>query len=174
MPFKTTRDRLNGRRNFKLRRGTWYARRHIKDPKDVRVYFIGPEGYGVPRHVNANYYWRKFRGALVRDLRIRVPRHFDFRLWKLRGVLITSIEYWKTYLIIRLLQSVNPDVIFVLVGWDARKLRPLIDTDHTVIEVDSPMWARGNFHKSRIFSKINNILKDRGLPPVDWRLIRVH
>ena len=64
-------------------------------------------------------------------------------------------------------------VVFVLWGGYAQKKRPLIDESrHAVIASahPSPLSANAGFFGSKPFSKINALLTDKGLSPIDWTL----
>lgn len=69
--------------------------------------------------------------------------------------------------------SKKGDVLFVLLGNNAKKVEKLIDKDkNTVIyEVHpSPLAAYRGFFGSKIFTKINNYLKENNKKEIDWTL----
>ena len=78
---------------------------------------------------------------------------------------------WFTDGVLRKLVVENPDIIVVLWGNEARKKKslllglanPIIESAHP-----SPLGAYRGFMGSKPFSRINQILKDQGKPPVRW------
>ena len=74
--------------------------------------------------------------------------------------------------VIRYLSDNRSGIIFMLWGNYARSKKALIDTSrHTVLEAAHPSpLAGGAFFGCRHFSKANEILRQEGLDPIDWRL----
>jgi len=78
---------------------------------------------------------------------------------------------WFTDGVLRKLVVENPGIIVVLWGNEARKKKslllgltnPIIESAHP-----SPLGAYKGFMGSKPFSRINQILKDQGKPPVRW------
>jgi uracil-DNA glycosylase len=78
---------------------------------------------------------------------------------------------WFTDGVLRKLVVENPGIIVVLWGNEARKKKslllglanPIIESAHP-----SPLGAYRGFMGSKPFSRINQILKDQGKPPVRW------
>ena len=75
--------------------------------------------------------------------------------------------------IIKLLNTREEPVIFVLWGGNARRKKSLIDTSrHYVLESahPSPLSAYRGFFGCKHFSKINEILQGLGKAPIDWQI----
>lgn len=120
------------------------------------------------------------------DLHYPYPANGDLSLWAERGVLlwnvIPSCTAWKSLShnwvewdllnkeILLALQE-KGDVVFVALGQVAREKLKHINSDNKIIETShpSPLGARAKrnpFLGSRVFSRINGLLKD----PIDWKL----
>jgi len=64
-------------------------------------------------------------------------------------------------------------VAFILLGNDAKTVKPLIDVGrHVIFEAahPSPLSAHRGFFGSRPFSTVNRMLEERGAEAIDWRL----
>uniref|UniRef100_UPI003263E04E uracil-DNA glycosylase family protein n=1 Tax=uncultured Eubacterium sp. TaxID=165185 RepID=UPI003263E04E len=75
--------------------------------------------------------------------------------------------------IIKLLNTREEPVIFVLWGGNARRKKSLIDTSrHYVLESahPSPLSAYRGFFGCKHFSKANEFLKANGIEPIDWQI----
>lgn len=82
-------------------------------------------------------------------------------------------DIWNTFTdsIIKLLNSKEKPIIFVLWGKNARNKKKLIDTNkHFIIESahPSPLSAYRGFFDSKPFSKVNEYLISTGQVPIDW------
>lgn len=82
-------------------------------------------------------------------------------------------DIWNTFTdsIIKLLNSKEKPIVFVLWGKNARDKKKLIDTDkHFIIESahPSPLSAYRGFFGSKPFSKVNEYLISTGQVPIDW------
>lgn len=66
-------------------------------------------------------------------------------------------------------------VIFVLLGKEAQKYENLISNIHHVIKLPhpSPHSAHKGFLFSKVFNKINAILKEEGMGQIDWKSIEL-
>ena len=66
----------------------------------------------------------------------------------------------------------NPDVIYLLLGKDAQKVKRQIDSKITVLESSHPSGLSCNrgFLGCGHFKRINDLLIGRGLEPIDWNL----
>lgn len=65
-------------------------------------------------------------------------------------------------------------LVFILWGNNARQKRKLIDTSkHLIIESPHPSFFSANkgFFGSKPFSKTNSWLVEKGLAPIDWKLV---
>lgn len=123
------------------------------------------------------------------DLNTAYPINGDLSSWAAQGVLLlnaslsvpagkpgTHLKDWKAFskACIKGLSKTKTNLIFVLWGGFAHKLEPLIDTKkHEVLKTGhpSPLSAnRGFWFGNRHFSKINEKLLRKNLPPIDWSL----
>jgi len=125
---------------------------------------------------------------LKSDLGIEEPIHGNLTSWGKNGVLllnsVLTVEAHKpgshynrgwerfTNKILELL-SENEEVVFVLWGKKAQeKIASLSLQYKSVIKSahPSPFSANNGFFGSKPFSKVNQILKKKGIDPVDWKL----
>ena len=125
---------------------------------------------------------------LKSDLRIEEPTHGNLTNWGKNGVLllnsVLTVEAHKpgshynrgwerfTNKILELL-SENKKVVFILWGKKAQEKASSVNlTDSFVIESahPSPFSANNGFFGSKPFSKVNLMLREMGLDPVDWKL----
>jgi uracil-DNA glycosylase len=126
------------------------------------------------------------------DLHYPEPTTGSLVDWCKRGVLLwnttPSCTAWRslshadwteyTYLNRDILGALSEkgNVIFVFLGNRARELTKYVSDDRATILCASHPSPRGSLNSrtpflgSRIFSKINGTLRDRGLAPIDWRL----
>ena len=122
---------------------------------------------------------------------VKVPRPKDGSLipWAKQGVLLLNAVLtvrqaqpnshaghgWEDFTdaVIRAVSAKQNPVVFLLWGRYAQKKKKLIDAKrHLVLEGThpSPLSASSGFFGSRPFSKVNEALKAKGRPPVDWTL----
>ena len=125
---------------------------------------------------------------LKADLGIEEPTHGNLSNWGKNGVLllnsVLTVEAHKpgshynrgwerfTDKILELL-SENEDVVFILWGKKAQEKASSINLqDNSVIKSahPSPFSANNGFFGSKPFSKVNLMLREMGLDPVDWKL----
>ena len=123
------------------------------------------------------------------DLGVPPPAHGNLERWAAAGVLLLNTTLtvrggeagshrgrgWERFTdrIIEVLSARAEPLVFVLWGSSARAKRPMIDTGrHGVVESahPSPLSAHRGFLGSRPFSKVNELLADRGADPIDWTL----
>ncbi|MGA1551703.1 MAG: uracil-DNA glycosylase [Ilumatobacteraceae bacterium] len=123
------------------------------------------------------------------DLGVPPPVHGNLERWAAAGVLLLNTTLtvrggeagshrdrgWERFTdrIIEVLSARAEPLVFVLWGSSARAKRPMIDTGrHGVLESahPSPLSAHRGFLGSRPFSKVNELLADRGADPIDWTL----
>ncbi len=82
---------------------------------------------------------------------------------------------WFTDSVIKLLSDKKENLVFILWGGNAKSKKPLIDqTKHYIIESvhPSPLSAYGGFFGSKPFSKTNEYLLSKNIPPIDWDLTK--
>ena len=125
---------------------------------------------------------------LKSDLGLEEPIHGNLTNWGENGVLllnsVLTVEAhkpgshynrgWETFTdkILELL-SKNKEVVFILWGKKAReKVASINLQDDSVIKSahPSPFSANNGFFGSKPFSKVNLILRKKGLEPIDWKL----
>ena len=125
---------------------------------------------------------------LKSDLGIEEPLHGNLTNWGKNGVLllnsVLTVEAHKpgshynrgwerfTNKILELL-SENEEVVFVLWGKKAQEKVASINLQcNSVIKSahPSPFSANNGFFGSKPFSKVNLMLREKGLDPVDWKL----
>ena len=125
---------------------------------------------------------------LKSDLGIEEPIHGNLTGWGKNGVLllnsVLTVEAHKpgshynrgwerfTNKILELL-SENKKVVFILWGKKAQEKASSVNlTDSFVIESahPSPFSANNGFFGSKPFSKVNLVLREKGLDPIDWKL----
>lgn len=123
------------------------------------------------------------------DLGCYIPNNGYLIPWSDQGVLLlnTSLTVrahqanshqnvgWEIFTdnIIKLLNTREEPVIFVLWGSNARRKKALIDSSkHYILESahPSPLSAYRGFFGCKCFSKINEILKDLKKEPIDWQI----
>jgi uracil-DNA glycosylase len=123
------------------------------------------------------------------DLGIPAPPHGNLEKWARQGVLLLnaslSVEAgkplshssvgWETFTdkIISELSARKQNLVFLLWGAFAQKKTALIDASrHHILTAPhpSPLSASRGFFGCKHFSKTNAILRQQGLPEIDWRL----
>lgn len=165
----------------------------------VRVVILGQDPYhnpgqamglcfSVPKKVQLPASLKNIYKELHRDVGFKIPDHGDLTAWASQGVFllntILTVEKNKagshsnigwhlfTNAVIRTLSDQRDGLIFLLWGNYAKSKRELIDTKkHVVLEAAHPSpLARDAFSGCSHFSQVNQILKQRGEPPIDWSL----
>lgn len=130
---------------------------------------------------------------LQTDLGIPPARHGYLEHWARQGVLLLNSvltvqlglaashrdKGWERFTdaVIRLVNAKPEPVVFMLWGSYAQKKAAFVDSidqggRHLVLKAPhpSPLSAHNGFFGSRHFSKANEFLESRSLPPIDWRL----
>lgn len=170
--------------------------------KDLRVVLLGQDPYhnvgqahglcfsvqeGVPNPPSLENIFKELKSDLGYDR----PTNGTLTKWAKEGVLLlnTSLSVrahqanshskcgwaWFTDSVIKLVSDQKEHVVFILWGGNARSKKPLIDkTKHCIIESahPSPLSAHNGFFGSKPFSKTNEYLISKGLPPIDWDLTK--
>ena len=75
--------------------------------------------------------------------------------------------------VIKTISDLRAGVVFLLWGRYAQNKEALIDTNkHFILKAPhpSPLSAHRGFFGSKQFSKTNRILRENGLPEIDWHL----
>lgn len=171
-----------------------------KTPFDkVRVVILGQDPYhgpgqamglcfSVPRHVAIPASLRNIYKELHRDIGFKIPNHGDLSAWTGEGVFLLNATLtveknmanshsnigWQIFTdaVIKKLSDQKRGIIFLLWGNNARMKKQLIDTKHNVVlEAAHPSpLARDAFSGCGHFSKVNQVLKDRGELPINWTI----
>jgi uracil-DNA glycosylase len=168
--------------------------------KSVRVLLLGQDPYPTPGHAHGLCFsvrpevrpiprsLQNIYKELQADIGFRIPNHGCLESWASQGVLLLNTVLtvrageanshkdrgWETFTskILEGVNSLDSRVVFLLWGRQAQKKREAITNPlHAVIECahPSPLSAR-HFFGCRCFSKTNHLLRERGLPPVEWGL----
>jgi uracil-DNA glycosylase len=174
--------------------------RAFKQPfGDVRVLIVGQDPYPTPGNAVGLSFSvapdvRRLPPSLVNifteyaeDLGFPAPASGDLSPWSERGVLLLNRVLtvapgapgshrgngWEevTDQAIRALAGRQQPLVAILWGRDARTLAPLLDGVARIESAHpSPYSAGGGFFGSRPFSRANQLLKQQGAEPVDWKL----
>ena len=166
---------------------------------DVRVLVVGQDPYPDPRHpIGLSFAverhvrplppsLRNIYAELRDDLGVEPPAHGDLSAWADQGVMLLNRvltvrpgdsnshqgKGWEaiTERAITALAERGGPCVAVLWGKPAQSLKPLlgaipwVESSHP-----SPFSARISFLGSKPFSRVNRLLEDQGVPPVDWTL----
>ena len=168
--------------------------------KDVKVLILGQDPYhgenqahglafSVQKGVKIPPSLLNIYKELHEDLDCYIPNNGYLIPWADQGVLLLNTALtvraheanshqnigWEIFTdnIIKLLNTREEPVIFVLWGGNARRKKSLIDTSrHYVLESahPSPLSAYRGFFGCKHFSKINEILQGLGKDPIDWQI----
>ncbi len=151
------------------------------DAHGLAFSYVGPKA--VPASLRVIF------RELCDDVGCPVPRGGDLTKWASQGVLLLNAALttetgrsgahmklgWSA-LVDQVVASVSagrPAVAFLLWGANARSRASLVDgAKHLVLESGhpSPLNRARDFPGSRPFSRANDWLVSRGIPPVDWTL----
>jgi uracil-DNA glycosylase len=166
---------------------------------DVKVLIVGQDPYPTPGHpVGLSFSVapevRPLPGSLVNiykeymaDLGHPAPTNGDLTSWTEQGVLLLNRvltvmpgkpashrgKGWEqvTEQAIHGLVGRNKPLVAILWGRDARNLRPMLGQVPCVESAHpSPLSARNGFFGSRPFSRVNQLLEQQGVAPVEWKL----
>ncbi|MFO0744463.1 MAG: uracil-DNA glycosylase [Myxococcota bacterium] len=166
---------------------------------DVRVLILGQDPYHDDGQAHGLCFsvkpptrpppsLRNIFKELASDIGVAAPGHGDLSAWARRGVLLLNAvltvqahapgshagKGWETFTdaVIRRVDALPTPVVFCLWGAYARKKARLVDTSrHAVIEGAHPSpLSAAKFVGSRPFSAIDQALRARGRPAMDWSL----
>lgn len=126
---------------------------------------------------------------LESDLGCRIPSHGYLEKWARQGVLLLNTVLtvraheanshrnigWEEFTdaIIRVLNTQDRPIVFLLWGSPARKKKMMLDNPkHLILEAPhpSPLSAYRGFFGCKHFSKTNEFLVSQGLEPIDWQI----
>ncbi|MDQ3714548.1 MAG: uracil-DNA glycosylase [Actinomycetota bacterium] len=166
---------------------------------DVRVLIVGQDPYPTPGHAVGLSFsvarevrpiprsLQNIYRELSADLGVEPAPHGDLSAWADRGVLLLNRcltvqpgksaahrgKGWETVTdrAIDVLAARDQPLVAILWGKDAQTLLPRLGTVPVVASVHpSPMSADRGFFGSRPFSRVNELLAQRGAAPIDWSL----
>ena len=168
--------------------------------EDVKVLILGQDPYHGPGQAHGLCFsvqkgvikppsLKNMFKELESDLNIKAPSHGCLTDWAKQGILLLNTVLtvregepnshkklgWTMFTdrIIELLNDREEPVIFVLWGKNAIDKLPLItNSRHYVLTAahPSPLSASRGFLGCKHYSKINEILKSMGKPPIDWKI----
>lgn len=168
---------------------------------NVKVIIAGQDPYPTPGHSMGLSFSvapdiRSLPRSLVNifrelddDLQIHAARSGDLSPWARQGVLllnrvltvqpgITASHRGKGWEVItgqaiRALLARKKPLVALLWGREAQKLKPMLGGIPTIESAHpSPLSASRGFFGSRPFSRINQLLAEQGVEPIDWALPR--
>ncbi len=132
---------------------------------------------------------RNIYKELESDLKISPARNGNLKTWAEQGVLLINTVLtvrahsanshagqgweWFTDAVLKHLNQKEDTVIFLLWGANAAKKIPLIDSEKHIIITSphpSPLSAYRGFFGSKPFSKINKVLEEHKIRPINWKL----
>lgn len=146
--------------------------------------------FSVPRGVAQPKSLINIFKELHDDIGCPVPQSGNLEKWATQGVLLLNAiltvrahqpgshqdQGWETFTdaVIREISARKENVVFILWGAYAAKKIPLIDARrHHILQAahPSPFSAHKGFYGCRHFSKTNQLLREAGLPEIDWTLV---
>lgn len=170
--------------------------------KDVKVVILGQDPYhgeneaeglsfsvktGIRKPPSLNNIFKELHD----DLGCEISESGSLIKWTEEGVLllnsVLTVEKdkpashkdrgWETFTdaVISKINEKDTPVVFILWGNYARAKKALITNPiHYIIESPhpSPYSANNGFFGSKPFSKTNDFLKSKGIPPIDWNLVK--
>ncbi len=166
----------------------------------VKVVIIGQDPYhgkgqahglcfSVQRGIKTPPSLQNIFKELKSDLNIPVPSHGNLVHWTDEGVFLLNATLtvrasqagshqnkgWETFTdaTIKKLSEVKNSLVFLLWGKYAQAKEKLIDSSkHYILKAahPSPFSAHNGFFGCRHFSKTNQILKLKGIDPIDWKI----
>ncbi|KAH0943428.1 hypothetical protein HID58_003065, partial [Brassica napus] len=126
---------------------------------------------------------------LQKDVGCSIPRHGDLQKWARQGVLLLNAvltvrskqpnshakKGWEQFTdaVIQSISQQKEGVVFLLWGRYAQEKSKLIDGNkHHILTAAHPsgLSAHRGFFNCRHFSQANQLLEQRGIPPIDWQL----
>ena len=146
---------------------------------------VDPEVRPLPRSLTNIY------KELNSDLGIEPAAHGDLQAWSRQGVMLLNRVLtvapgepashrrrgWEaiTEAAIAALVDRDQPLVAILWGRDAKNLAPLLQSGRSEVAIiesahPSPLSASRGFLGSRPFSRTNELLGQKGIPPIDWTL----
>ncbi|MCC7231405.1 MAG: uracil-DNA glycosylase [Bacteroidia bacterium] len=192
-------EKLAGRKVYPAGNKIFSAFDHTPFHK-VRVVLLGQDPYhgpgqahglcfSVPDGIKPPPSLMNMFKELRDDLAIPIPATGNLEKWANQGVLLLNATLtvradqagshqargWEEFTdaVIRKLSTDKAHLVFLLWGKYAQAKEPLIDSGrHYILTAShpSPFSADRGFFGCRHFSKTNEIMRNLGLPEIDWRL----
>lgn len=180
--------------------GMLFTTLRLTPPAKVRAVILGQDPYhepgqafglafAVPAGVKAPPSLRNILIEYSDDLGMDIPPQVDLRKWAEQGVLmlntVLSVEAgnafshqklgWQkvTDAIISACNALPQPVAFILWGKPAQGKARLLNCVKNVVFMGphpSPLSAYRGFFGSKPFSTVNQMLQNKGVEPIDWRL----
>ncbi|PPE06430.1 uracil-DNA glycosylase [Mesoplasma corruscae] len=168
------------------------------EPKDIKVVILGQDPYHNPKQANGIAFSASndvktpksllniFK-ELKADLNIDHFYNNDLSGWVKQGVLLINTSWtvienqpashaklgWEDIVIkiLNELNIINQNIVYCLWGNYAKKVYEILDyqlSSKITSAHPSPLSYSRGFKESKPFSKINEILKELGVKPIDW------
>lgn len=166
---------------------------------EVRVLIVGQDPYPTPGHpIGLSFAVERHVRPIPRSLQniyrelaadcgIPPASHGDLTGWARHGIMLLNRVLtvrpgsagshrgagWEavTERAIRVLAGLGTPLVAILWGRDAQSLRPMLGGTPVIASPHpSPLSADRGFFGSRPFSRANELLRERGGEPVDWRV----
>lgn len=168
--------------------------------QDVKVVMLGQDPYHQPNQAHGLCFsvrhgvkippsLKNMYKELKDDMGIDAPAHGYLIDWAKQGVFmmnaVLSVEHGKagshqrkgweifTDTVIRALNAHEKGIVFLLWGnWAQKKAALVTNPCHRILKAahPSPLSAYHGFFGSRPFSRTNELLREMGREPIDWRL----
>ena len=167
------------------------------DPKDVRVVIMGQDPYPNAKHASGFSFsvppetnpkpatLRNILQEHAADASTSSVQDGDLSAWAEQGILLlnrvlTVIEFesdshrklgWQkvTDRILEVTVQNNPDVLAILWGKQAQEVQKYFLPGNVLSSAHpSPLSSYRGFIGSKPFSRVNQILRDRGETPINW------
>ncbi|PPE05037.1 uracil-DNA glycosylase [Entomoplasma ellychniae] len=168
------------------------------EPKDIKVVIVGQDPYHNPKQANGIAFSASndvktpksllnIFTELKADLNIDHFYNNDLSGWVKQGVLLINTSWtvienqpashaklgWEDIVIkiLNELNIINQNIVYCLWGNYAKKVYEILDYQSSAKITSahpSPLSYSRGFKESKPFSKINEILKELGIKPIDW------
>ena len=151
---------------------------YISSNQPMGLSFSVPKGISIPPSLKNIY--KELETDIPNFVR---PLHGDLTEWAKQGVLLLNVsltvvekisnshnKIWQKFMseFLRIFSTNNPNVIYILMGKDAQKIKQFINTGIFIETAHPSPLARGAFFGSKPFSKANNYLKQMSKNEIDW------
>jgi len=183
---------------YPLRENLFEALR-LTPPENVRCVILGQDPYHEPLQAHGLSFsvpagtplppsLRNIYKELSSDLGVEPPQSGDLSHWAEQGVLLLNAGLtvyegaagshrsfgWQhfTDAVIRAVDTLPQNIVFILWGGDARKKAALLTNKENRFIIESahpsPLSSYRGFFGSRPFSRCNEFLTGRGEKPIEW------